>query len=106
MSENSGHNVFVASHWAPDGLHSGYTIVIASSARMARLMVRDYLREKAEGYRQFHNADSLEIEAQEDSLLFANLAVPAAELTNHGVLSEHCFDGEDNLKLVYQRPTE
>ena len=58
--------IFVLSHWGQGGKGSGYTIVIASSDKMARIMVRDYLNEKSEGYRQYHNMNCFEVEPLEE----------------------------------------
>ena len=86
-------SVFVLSHWGQGGKGSGYTIVIASSRNIARFMVRDYLNAKSEGYRQFHNMNSFEVELLEDSTLFAHLDI--APTSEHGVHSEYWLTPED-----------
>ncbi len=108
--------IFVLSHWGQGGKGSGYTIVIASGDKMARIMVRDYLRAKSEGYRQYHNMDSFEVEPLEDSMLFSDLEVPLT--SGHGVYREYWLtpekeedEGADStgeneggkLLLVYER---
>ena len=108
--------IFVLSHWGQGGKGSGYTIVIASNERMARIMVRDYLNEKSEGYRQYHNMNCFEVEPLEDSMLFSDLEIPLTG--GHGVHSEYWLtpekEGEEGadstgeneggkLLLVYER---
>jgi hypothetical protein len=86
--------IFVLSHWGQGGKGSGYTIVVASSRNMARFMVRDYLNAKSEGYRQFHNMNSFEVELLEDSSLFSHLELDV-EKSAHGVHSEYWLTPED-----------
>jgi len=64
---------FVVLHRSPDGQGSGYTIVVTSSRRMARMLVWQYLSQKPFGYAQCSNSNLLEIESLEESSLFSDL---------------------------------
>ncbi|MGD9684521.1 MAG: hypothetical protein AB7W16_25435 [Candidatus Obscuribacterales bacterium] len=85
---------FTVKHWDPEGAGSGCTVVVASSERMARLMVAEYLRSKPEGYRQCQSADLLEVEPHEDSHLSSesvDTSEPGVKL-EYRMLSEAPFD--------------
>ncbi|MCA9804114.1 MAG: hypothetical protein KC777_19230 [Cyanobacteria bacterium HKST-UBA02] len=85
---------FTVKHWDPEGAGSGCTVVVASSERLARLAVIEYLRGKPEGYRQCQSADLLEVEPHEDSHLSSesvDTSEPGVKL-EYRMLSEAPFE--------------
>jgi len=76
---------FTVKHWDPEGTGSGCTVVVASSERLARLAVIEYLRGKPEGYRQCQSADLLEVEPHEDS----HLSCESVDTSEPGVKLEY-----------------
>ncbi|MBK9141697.1 MAG: hypothetical protein IPM23_04320 [Candidatus Melainabacteria bacterium] len=81
---------FTVKHWDPEGAGSGCTVVVASSERMARLVVIEYLRSKPEGYRQCQSAELLEVEPHEDS----HLSAESVDTSEPGVKLEYRMLGE------------
>jgi hypothetical protein len=90
--------IFCVRHWGSGGTGSGYTIVVASSERMAREMVKQYLLSKPEGYKQYTRLDLFEVETLEDSPL-GDECFAADE---SGVKAEYWLkEGEHHIQLIY-----
>lgn len=92
MSEKSelsqkGLSPFAVCHWGVGGEGTGYTIVVASSERMARMMAGTYLRDKRDGG-QFTSFALLDVMPLEESPAFSDLFV---DCTEGGVKFEFWF---------------
>lgn len=92
MSENSAVSAgtllaFAVCHRGVGGEGTGYTLVVASSVRIARLMAGTYLRDKLEGG-QFTSFALLDVMPLEESPAFSELPV---DCTEGGVKFEYWF---------------
>ena len=94
---------FAVAHWGVGGEGTGYTIVVTSSERMARILVGDYLLGK-NGGSQFAARHLLEVMPLEEST-FAALQV---DLSEGGIKYEYWFkpgEEEKTPELVYSFET-
>lgn len=92
------YQAFLATHYGHDGEGSGCTVVNASSERLARHAVMEYLRAKPEGYRQCQSANLLEIEPYEDS----HMGSESVDNTTPGVVLEYRFTDDTPLgEIIY-----
>lgn len=90
--------IFCVRHWGNGGEGSGYTVVVASSDRMAREMVKQYLLAKPEGYRQYTRLDLFEVEALDES----PLGDECYSTEESGVKAEYWLkEGEMHPQLVF-----
>lgn len=93
---------YVAAHYSPSGLGSGYTIVVAGCETMARELVFQYLTGK--GTRpQVMGRNYLDICTLEDSTILSETVIPEGA---YGVLFEYSLEPADGdevrpLELVY-----
>lgn len=86
MSEKSL-TAFAVCHWGIGGEGTGYTIVVASSERMARTMAGNYLRDKPDGG-QFTSFNLLDVMPLDESPVLSDLPV---DCTESGVKFEYWF---------------